>query len=123
MSQRHIHERMEIASDATGQTVIDHIAEAWPRDTVEVVRVVVEQVGAADADWNVRLGDLEVFDGDQTVGAADTPEAFVPDQNRFGADEASQIALDVSTAGSAGGLNATVLTRATGPEAAAGGEA
>lgn len=117
MSERHVHERMGITANSTGRTVIGHIAEAFPRDTVEVVRVVVEQLNAADADWNVELGGNDVFSAEQSVSSADTPEGFVPDQNRFDADETSQIALDVSTAGSAGGLHVTVVTKAKGPDA------
>lgn len=110
MSER-IHEATGVAADAAGRTVIGFLAEAFPNRTVEVKRVIAEQTGAADADFNVEAGGQDVFSGEQSVANADTPEGFSPDQNRYEASETSDIAVDVSNASGTGGstLNVTVV--------------
>jgi hypothetical protein len=75
----------------------------------EVTRVLCEQTGAADAQWNVELGGNDLFANEQSVDAADTVESFVPDQNEYSSTESDQLAVSVSTAGSAGNLIVTVV--------------
>jgi len=113
MSNEIIHEKTGIAADSAGRTVIGHLGELRPGSSlsgVKAVRVVVEQTGAADADFNIELGGSDLFNAEQSVDAADTAEGLTPDQNKYASDETDQIAVDVSSAGSGGSeLHITVV--------------
>lgn len=89
---------IEVDAASPGRTVLGHIAEVFAGMTAEVSRVVAEQTNNADAEFNIELGGNDVFNNEQSVDSADTPEGFVPDQNRYSSSDTDQIALDVSNA-------------------------
>lgn len=98
--QKTIHKTVAANAAATGKTRLGFIAEAFPGATVEVARVVLEQVGAADANINLELAGNKVFASDISVSAAGTAEGHTPDQNEYAADETDALEADVTTASS-----------------------
>jgi hypothetical protein len=102
---------MEISADAVATEAVDLLQAYKHGGAVTVLSVVVEQTGAADTDWNIELDGNDLFAAEQSVGAADTPEEFIPDQNREAHDDtAVPLALDVSGAGTGGTeLNVSIL--------------
>lgn len=92
-----------IPADAVARTTIDLLQGYKDGGGVTAHAVVVEQVGAADAEWNIELDGNDLFDAEQSVAAADTPEEFIPNQNRDAHDDvAVEVAVDVSLAGAGG---------------------
>lgn len=111
---RYIHENT-VGADAVATTHVGFAAEAFPSHVSKAVAVVVEQVGGADAQWNVLLDGKNLFDagGGVNVNAANTPELFVPNAgnraNLITANENAPIEVEIKTAGT-GDLHVTVLT-------------
>jgi|APHM01.1.fsa_nt_gi hypothetical protein len=108
MSRIQSHGQADPASGTT-QEVNVSTAAAFSATTLEVSNVVVEQTNAADANWNIQINGDDLFSAEQSVASGDTPENFVPDQNRHVADETATVSVDVSSAGSAGDLNVFVV--------------
>lgn len=76
-----------------------------------VHKVVAEQEGANDAEFNVNVDGNAVFSSTQSVASADTPETFVPDQNRHYTGPSVQVEIDVTaSSGTSGNLIVGVLT-------------
>lgn len=101
-----------VAADAVATTTIDLLQAYKYGGGVTVLAVVVEQTNNADAEFNVELEGNDLFAAEQSVAAADTPEEFIPDQNRDAHDDTGvRLAVDVSTAAAAAGdeLNISVL--------------
>lgn len=93
-----IHETVGANAASTGTTLLGYIAEAFPGATVEIDRVILEQVGAADASINLELAGNPVFSSAISVASAGTAEAHTPDQNEFAASETDALQADVTTA-------------------------
>jgi hypothetical protein len=103
---------MGIPADAVATETVDLIQAHKHGGSVTALAVVVEQTGSADAEFNVELDGEDLFAAEQSVAAANTPEEFIPEQNRDAHDdEAVELAVDVSSAAAGAGeeLNVSVL--------------
>lgn len=115
---RYVHEN-SVNAFHVGINQIGQAVEAFPDAVSRAVAVVVEQTGAADAQWNVLLNGQRLFSaGSAGVGinAADTPITFVPNSstraNRVTTNETHNYSVEVMSASATEGsqLHVTVLT-------------
>lgn len=103
---------MGIPADAVATETVDLIQAHKHGGGVTALAVVVEQTNNADTEFNIELEGEDLFAAEQSVAAADTPEEFVPEQNRDAHDdEVVELTVDVSSAAAAAGdeLNVSVL--------------
>lgn len=110
-NNRQVHERRALSADDTNTDPIGFVGEQHPGKTVRVVAVIAEQTSNADAEWNIQVGGNDLFNSEQSVSSADTPELFAPDQNRYVGNDTDKIEIDKSSAAAAAdNLNITVVT-------------
>lgn len=68
--------------------------------TALVEKVIVEQENNSDAEWNINANGSAIFSSTQSVASGDTPETFVPDQNRELTGANSELQFDVTASAS-----------------------
>lgn len=98
IKQDYTHENIDGTS--TGTTELGPVAIMEEGATARVKKVVVEQQGASDVEFNVNFGGQAVFSDTQTVSANNTFEEFTPDQNFYEGPSFASLEFDVTSPGS-----------------------
>lgn len=88
-----------IDASGTGTTELGPVQIHRFGGAVYAKLVSVQQVDAADAEWNVNLNGNAIFSVTQTVSASNQFEEFIPDQNRHASGQGFSMDFEVTTAG------------------------
>lgn len=91
-------------ADVTANTVQTHhigfVQVHEYEGTSFVEKVVAEQTGNSDAEFNVLIDGSAIFSATQSVSVSDAPETLHPTQNRYAAGPSARLELDVTASAS-----------------------
>lgn len=109
--------KTDVDGQKTGSQLIGFVNIHEYGGAVKAKKVVVQQNGGSDAQWNIQLDGRDVFATTQSVTTSFTSEAFYPDQNLFASGETVPLRMSITSAAASpasnGSMAVTVLLETT----------